>query len=286
MSRKRFSKAFWHNFRFKYKISVINENTLEEVFNLHLSKLNGLSVLFTTLIAIFVISALILILTPLRNYLPGYMSREMRDQVIRNALKADSLGDVVTVQSLYIMNIQDILRGEVKPDTTGTIEELTTVRKDTLLNRTEREEKFRREYEEAEKFNLTAVNREAEVGGLLFYTPTRGMISSHFDMDRRHPGVDIAANPNESVLSVLNGVVIISSYTAETGYVIGVQHSQGFVSFYKHCGALLKQQGDEVKAGEVIALVGNTGTLTTGSHLHFELWHNGKAVNPGNYIVF
>ncbi|NDV64771.1 M23 family metallopeptidase [Bacteroides sp. 224] len=286
MRRRLFNKAFWHNFKFKYKISILNENTLEEVAGLRVSKLNGLSVLLTAVILIFFIAASILIFTPLRNYLPGYMNSKLRAQVVDNALKADSLKLLVDRQNLYIMNVQDVFRGIVRPDSTGTMEELTTIREDELMERTEREEAFRRQYEEAEKYNLTTINLQAEAAGLLFYTPTQGVISSQYDVDSKHFGIDIAASPNESVLSILDGVVIISAYTAETGYVIGIQHSQEFVSFYKHCGALLKQQGEQVKAGEVIALVGNTGTLTTGSHLHFELWHKEKAINPESFIVF
>ncbi|MEG1546847.1 MAG: M23 family metallopeptidase, partial [Bacteroides sp.] len=122
--------------------------------------------------------------------------------------------------------------------------------------------------------------------GLIFHRPTRGMISSNFDPQIKHYGVDIAANPNESVLSILDGTVLLSTYTAETGYVIQVQHNQNFISVYKHCGSLLKREGDKVRGGEAIALVGNTGKQTTGPHLHFELWHKGEAVTPEKYIVF
>lgn len=112
------------------------------------------------------------------------------------------------------------------------------------------------------------------------------MMSSNFDPDNKHYGVDIAANPDESVLATLDGTVILSTYTAETGYVIQIQHGQDFVSVYKHCGSLLKKEGDTVKGGEAIALVGNTGEKTTGPHLHFELWNKGRAVDPSKYIVF
>ena len=112
------------------------------------------------------------------------------------------------------------------------------------------------------------------------------MMSSSLHADKRHFGTDIAATPNECVLAVLDGTVVFSNYTAETGYVIGVQHNQGYMSIYKHLGSLLKREGDKVKGGEAIALVGNTGTLSTGPHLHFELWDKGRAVNPENYIVF
>lgn len=285
MRKRSLNKAFWHNFKFKYKISILNENTLEEVAGLHVSKLNGASVLLVIVIVAFVISGLIIIFTPLRNYLPGYMNSYIRAQVVENALRADSLADVVERRNLYIMNIQDIFSGNIKLDSINTMEELTVIRKDSLMERTEREDAYRRQYEEAEKYNLTTITIQAEVDGLIFYTPTRGIVTSAFDSDIKHFGVDIAASPNESVLAVLDGVVIFGAYTAETGYVIAVQHSQDFISVYKHCDSLLRREGDIVKGGEAIALVGNTGLLSSGPHLHFELWHKSKAVDPQKYIV-
>lgn len=286
MAKKKLHKAFWHNFRFKYKISILNENTLEEVAGLHLSKLNGVSVLLTIVIIVFSVTAAIIAFTPLRNYLPGYLNSDVRSQIMNNALRADSLAQIVDRQNMYLMNIQDIFRGEIRPDTIQSMEELTIIREDSLMERTQREEEFRRQYEEAEKYNLNTINVQSQADGLIFYTPTRGIISSRFNEDIKHYGIDIAANPNESVVAALDGTVIMSAYTAETGYVIMLQHNQEFITVYKHCGALLKRQGDTVTAGEAIALVGNTGTLTTGPHLHFELWYRGKAVNPENYIVF
>lgn len=133
---------------------------------------------------------------------------------------------------------------------------------------------------------MTAASGGKVASGLIFHRPTRGMMSAPFDPDIRHFGVDIAANPDESVLAVLDGTVILSAYTAETGYVIQVQHGQDFVSVYKHCGSLLRREGDTVKGGEAIALVGDTGRQATGPHLHFELWHRGHAADPAKYIVF
>lgn len=286
MPKKLFDKAFWHNFKFKYKISITNENTLEEVAGLYVSKLNGLSLLLAVLFILFAIAAAIIAFTPLRNYLPGYMNSEVRSLIVTNSLRVDSLMAVAERQNMYIMNIQDIFKGEVRVDTVTTIANLTDIREDSLMQRTERELAFRKQYEETEKYNLTTINIQAEVGGLIFYTPTRGIVSSHFDTDGKHLGIDIAANPKESVLSTLDGTVIFSSYTVETGYVIAIQHGQEFVSVYKHCAALLKHEGDLVKGGDVIAVVGNTGTLTTGPHLHFELWHKGRAVDPVKYILF
>lgn len=286
MVKKKRHKAFWSNIKFKYKLTIINENTLEEVVGIRVSKLNGISVLLSVLTVLFLIAAAIITFTPLRNYLPGYMNSDVRAQVVENALRADSLQQLVERQNLYIMNIQDIFRGTVRVDTVHSMDSLTTVREDSLMERTQREDEFRKQYEETEKYNLTSITARPDIEGLIFYRPTRGMITEKFDADRRHYGTDIAANPGESVLATLDGTVILSTYTAETGYVIEVQHNQDFVSVYKHCSSLLKREGDAVQAGEAIALVGNSGQLTTGPHLHFELWHKGRAVNPEQYIVF
>lgn len=286
MSKKRKSKALWRNIKFKYKISITNENTLEEVAGLYVSKLNGLSVLLTVLFSLFAIAACIIAFTPLRNYLPGYMNSEVRRQIVDNALRLDSLTTALDRQNLYIYNVQDVISGNVSVDTVSNMEQLMEVREDELMERTEREAEFRRQYEEAEKYNLTAINIQAEVAGLIFHTPTRGVISSAFDATNGHFGIDIAATPNESVLATLDGTVFFSGYTAETGYVLMIKHNQEFVSIYKHCAGLLKKTGDIVKGGDVIAVVGNTGTLSTGPHLHFELWYRDRAVDPVNYILF
>ena len=179
MPKKKRSKAFWNNIKFKYKLTIINENTLEEVVGLRVSKLNGLSVLLSVLTFLFVIAAVIITFTPLRNYLPGYMNSEVRAQVVENALRVDSLQQLVDRQNLYIMNIQDIFSGKVRIDSVQSMDTLTAMRKDTLMERTKREEEFRRKYEETEKYNLTSITSQPDVNGLIFYRPTRGMISDH-----------------------------------------------------------------------------------------------------------
>lgn len=286
MVKKKRYIAFWSNIKFKYKLTIINENTLEEMVGIRVSKLNGISVLLSVLTVLFLIASAIIAFTPLRNYLPGYMNSDVRAQVVENALRVDSLQQLLERQNLYIMNIQDIFRGTVRIDTVHSIDSLTTVREDSLMERTQREMDFRKQYEETEKYNLTSITSRPDIEGMIFYRPTRGMITDSFDADKRHYGTDIAANPGESVLATLDGTVILSTYTAETGYVIEVQHNQDFISVYKHCGSLLKKEGDIVQAGEAIALVGNSGQMTTGPHLHFELWHKRRAVNPEQYIVF
>ncbi len=284
MKNKR--KAFWKNFKFKYKLTITNENTLEEIVGIHVSKLNGVSVLLSAVTFIFLVTSLIIAFTPLKNYLPGYMNTEVREQVVTNALRADSLQWVLERQRMYIMNIQDIISGSVKADSVHSIDSLTVVRSEELMERTQAEDEFRKQYEENERYNLTTIDNAPAVTGLIFFRPTRGMVSSEFDANQKHFGIDIAASPNESVLATLDGTVILAIYTVDTGYLIQIQHSQNLVSVYKHCGSLLKKVGDTVKAGEAIALVGNTGENTTGPHLHFEIWNRGRALDPSKYIVF
>lgn len=283
---RRGRKAFWHNIKFKYKLTIINENTLEEVVGIHVSKLNGLSVLLSACTVIFLIAAAIIAFTPLRNYLPGYMNSEVRSQIVANALRADSLQAALERQSRYVMNIQDILSGPVKADTVQSIDSLTNLRAEKLMERSKKEEEFRKQYEEKERYNLTAVTDVRDAAGLIFYRPLRGVMSAGFNPEKRHFGIDLTASPNESILAALDGTVIMAAYTAEWGYVIQIQHPQNFISVYKHCGSLMKREGEQVKGGEVIALVGKSTEDGDQPHLHFELWHRGNPTNPEKYVVF
>ncbi len=282
--KKKGRRAFWHNFKFKYKLTIINENTLEEVVGIHVSKLNGLSVLLSACTLIFLVAAVIIAFTPLRNYLPGYMNSEVREQIVTNALRADSLQQALVRQKLYIMNVQDIISGRVKADSVQSIDSLKNVRVDELLERSREEEEFIKKYEESERYNLRNISGEREIEGLVFYRPTRGLMSANFDPSKKHFGIDLTASPNESVLAVFDGTVVFAAYTVESGYVIQILHSQNFVSVYKHCGTLMKHQGDKVKGGDVIALIGQEHKEKP--HLHFELWYKGTPVNPGKYVVF
>ena len=280
-------KPFWQNIKFKYKLTIVNENTLEEVVGLHVSKLNGLSVLLVVFTVLFAIAALIVSFTPLRNYLPGYMNSEVRKQIVDNALLADSLSRLLERQNLYVMNLQDIIRGEVRLDSVRSIDSLTVQRSEELMERTENEERFRKEFEEQEKYNLAKGTAPMPVSDIIFYRPALGMLSKGFDPEGRHFGVDIAADAKESVLATLDGTVIFCGYMPGNGYVILLQHATNLVSAYKHCGSLLKSPGDKVTAGEVIALVGDRSEGEEGHpHLHFELWHRGQVLNPEQYIVF
>lgn len=284
--RKKGRKAFWHNIKFKYKLTIINENTLEEVVGIHVSKLNGLSVLLFACTIIFIIAASIIAFTPLRNYLPGYMNSEVREMVVSNALRADSLRLALEKQNRYIMNIQDIFSGKIHVDTIQSIDSLTNLRAEQLMERTKEEEEFRQQYEEKERYNLRAIDNSNAVSGLIFFKPVNGVKEVNFNPEEKHYGIDILTSDNENVVAILDGTVIMATYTVNDGYVIQVQHAQNFISIYKNCGSLMKEPGDKVKGGDVIALVGKGNDEHKESYLHFELWRRGVPINPGNYVVF
>lgn len=245
--KKKGRKAFWRNIKFKYKLTVINENTLEEVIGIHVSKLNGFSVLLAACTVIFLLAAIIIVFTPLRNYLPGYMNSEVRSQVVTNALKADSLVEALERQNRYIMNIQDIFSGKVDVDTVQSIDSLTTIRTEELMNRSKEEDDFRRKYEERERAAAVAGTDDHALPDLLFFRPTRGMVVKDFAPSRHHYGVDMAASVDESVLAALDGTVMLVVQTADSGVLIQIQHEQNFISVYKHCGPSRKKEGDQVK---------------------------------------
>lgn len=280
-------KSFWKQIRFRYKLSFFNESTLEEVFSFRVSQLSAF-VAFVFLATILItVTSLVIIKTPIRNYLPGYLDAEVRNEIITNRLRADSLENLLQIQSKYLENVTAIITGDVTLDS---IQQTNAVDFSTAnydIPRTKGEERFVRSFEEEEKYNLTALNPHAAVvEGLFFYKPVKGVVSSPFDIEQQHYGIDLVSGPNESILATLDGMVVFTGFDPKFGHVIALQHKNDFISIYKHNELLLKRVGDRVIAGEAIALVGNTGELSTGPHLHFELWHKGTSVNPEEYIAF
>jgi hypothetical protein len=286
MKNKTDFSAFWKKIRFKYKLSFLNENTLEEVFSLRLSLLSGFLALLGLTVTLVILTSAVILNTSIRNYLPGYLDSDIRQGVMENALKADSLEQIIHLQTQYMNNITAIIRGDNPViDIPKPIDTVSVKIED--LKKSEELTEFIRSFEEEEKYNLNVLTSSVTLPeNLIFYRPARGLVSNHFNMQEKHYGVDIAATPKESVLATMKGTVVLAGFDANAGYVIQIQHTNGFVSVYKHNSLLLKKQGDEVKAGEAIAFVGSTGELSTGNHLHFELWYGGKPVNPEEFIVF
>ena len=285
--RRTNKKSFWHRIRFKYKLSFFNEGTLEEVWSFRLSQLSAFAMLALFAFLLIAFTAFIIIKTPIRNYLPGYLDVEVRKEIMQNALRADSLERMIQIQSLYLNNVAGILSGTMPIDSIREIDSLARVNPDYEIPQTKEEKKFVKDFEEAEKYNLAVLDpNPVPTDGVFFYKPVDGVVSSHYNANIRHDGVDLGAAPKESVLATLDGTVVFAGFDPNSGNVIQVQHRNGFLSIYKHNELLLKEVGDRVVAGEAIALVGNTGKLSTGPHLHFELWYKGGPVNPEEYIAF
>lgn len=289
MAKKQKKKlTFWKRIRFKYKLSFLNESTLEEVFSFRLSRLSAFLVIIVFTILLITLTSVVIIKTPIRNYLPGYLDTEIRENMVNNALRVDSLEQELNARTIYLENLGSILRGDVHIDSINMNDSLIDPSR-VDLEKSKGTKSFVDKFEEEERYNLTALSSSSARSipeNTIFYKPANGIISSHFDLKEKHFGTDIAAKMKESVLSTMKGTVIFTGFDANAGYVIQVQHRNGFISMYKHNAMLLKKVGDEVEAGEAIALVGNTGQYSTGAHLHFELWQNGIPVDPEEFITF
>ena len=271
----------------KYRLVILNENTFEEKISFKLSRLNVFVTGTLFMIFLIGITTVIIAFSPLREYIPGYSSTRLKRQATELTYKTDSLVTVLNYTNKYLDNVRLVLRGDIENNEVNrdslfekykldpSTVDLTPIREDLLL---------REEVELEDKYNLFERNVEG-IKNLLF-SPLKGTISQKFNPEIKHYAVDLVAPKDTPVKSIANGTVLFAEWTSTTGYVIIVKHQNNLTSVYKHNGSLSKSQGDIVRAGEVIATIGNTGELTTGPHLHFELWDKGKAVDPLNYIDF
>ena len=235
---------------------------------------------------LLVLFFLLIAFTPLRTFIPGYPDARTRHQALQNALRVDSLETSILQWELYTENLKKVVAGEEPIRLDSLIlrnqaerrlaDDGTLARRDSLL---------RADVTGQEQFEVSGVTRNLPIEAVAFFTPVKGVVSQGFDR-AVHPYLDITAPPGSVVMSVLDGTVVFSGWDDDTGYTLAIQHKGDIVSFYKHNEKLLHKTGDKVKAGTPVALVGNSGSLTTGDHLHFELWYAGEAVDPAQYISF
>lgn len=275
----------------KYKLVILNDETFEEKASLTLNPLSVFIVVSSVSIILIALTTFLLVFTPLKEYVPGFNDISLRRDVTVAFAKTDSLEREINARDIYLDNIRRIISGEVGPEV-FTKTNNSTLKVDSIkLNRepSKTEMELRRYVEDETKFSVD-LDKNAKARGSIteftFYPPIKGSISQEYSTKDRHLAVDISARKNEPIKATLDGTVFIANFTTEQGNVIGIQHSNNIVSFYKHCSVILKKVGSFVKAGEVIGIVGNSGELSTGPHLHFELWYNGSPVNPSEYIKF
>ena len=270
----------------RFHILIVNEKTLERKKLLSSSSLNLAVSSFIAFLVVLSASFLLIYFTPLKEYFRGYTSLELRQNAVENSMKLDSLESLYITQSNYINSLKDLLSGNISfeeldenlsinENSFNELEIVATNQEDSLL---------RALVEEEDKYN--AFDIQGERFTTVLFPPVKGGLSSAFDLNSKHYGVDIVMPENSPVHSISEGIVVFSEWTSATGFVIIIEHLNGLTSIYKHNSSIVKSQGDRVGTGEIIAFTGNTGELTTGPHLHFELWYQGEPVDPQSYIEF
>ncbi len=269
----------------KYRLVVLNDDTFEERFSLKLSVLNIFVLGGILSFLLILITTFFITFTPVKEYIPGYSSTNLKIKATKLAIQTDSLKRKLDILNIYTKALQPILTGKIAAkfiDSLRLIERNTI--KESSLNASKEDSIFREKIESQDRFPIQ--NNAATNVKIVFFAPLNGNLSQGFDSQKNHLAVDIVARKNTAVKATADGTVIFSGWTTETGYVLILKHAHDYISVYKHNGNLLKEQGDFVKSGEVIASVGSSGELTTGPHLHFELWSGGYAINPINLIDF
>ena len=282
-NKKKLQKKLLH----KYRLVVLNEDTFEERFAVKLTRLNVFFLSSSAAIILITLTALLIVFTPLREYIPGYSSSALQKQALNLSYKTDSLVKAIHMNEVYIKSIKSVLRGEVS---------LVEINKDSIfkaaqldtdifeLTPSAADSILREKVSNEDKYNL--FETATSVKDFLFFPPVNGSISAEFNPTEKHFAVDIVTPVNTPIKSILDGRVIFTSWTSEAGYVIIVDHGDELISVYKHNSSLTKSQGEIVKSREVIAISGGSGKLSTGPHLHFEIWSNGVPLNPANFIDF
>jgi murein DD-endopeptidase MepM/ murein hydrolase activator NlpD len=273
--------------RDKYRLVILNEETFEERLSFRLSRLNVFVAIGLLSILLVFITTYIIAFTPLKEYIPGYTDVSMQRRIYELQLRSDSVARALQANELYLRDLRNVLGEEdLRENRESTVDTAMSKNYQKISDKRSKED-----YENRSRYNLFKADnngqgQSSQLRNLFFYSPLKGLISKEFNPKSAQYGINIAANRNEAIKSVQDGTVVFSGWTVETGYVIAIQHPGSIISIYKHNSALLKKEGSFVRAGESIAIIGDTGGLSTGPYLHFELWINGNPVNPKDYIMF
>lgn len=274
---------------FKYRLVIIDDDTFEEQFSFKLSRLNVYVFGGVFIILLILITSLVIAYTPLREYVPGYASTEVKQkaQVLMDSL--DVMYQKNVQQEAKMKAVMAVLTGNIKVEEYKTnVDSLVKANKDSIKNHqiyaSKKDSLFRLEVENQDKFNINPAIKSKN--SLVFFAPVSGPITKEYDLRKQNFGIDIATTKGTPVKSIEDGTVIFAEWSVDTGFVIIVNHGKNVISVYKHNATLLKKQGDLVKTGEIIATTGSEHKFTNTTHLHFELWYNGYPVDPKKFIHF
>jgi len=273
---------------YKYRLVILNDDTLEEKLSFKLNRLNVYVLSGVFAITMILLTTLLIAYTPLKEYIPGYTSTKYKKKVLKLEEEIEKYDAKIKANEVYLANIQNILNGNVdvkdfdksNSDSIKSKKELEGLQVDASKEETE----FREKIESQDRF--TIFEKATKQKEIVFFAPLKGEITQGYNPKEKHYAIDIAVPKNTPVKAIADGTVIFSGFTPDTGNVLLIEHPQGYLSVYKHNATLFKEQGDLVKSGEVIANAGSTGSLTSGIHLHFELWSDGYPVDPTRFIEF
>jgi len=266
---------------------VMNNDTFEEIGSYKLTLLNFYLIGSTLAVLVSVLILFFIVLTPLKRLIPGYGDVNVNNEIRDLERELSDLSDSIMIQQNYTESFRKILVGEVETEldaagaaniTEDTVELVAPNKEDTLLRQEVELEETRRVTQNAIVSNINDAG--LPIDQIFFSPPVKGEISAPYNVRNKHYGIDLIAPKDSPILSVLRGTVISAGWDMDFGFTIAIQHANNLITLYKHNSALLKEVGDFVKAGEAIAIIGNTGEKTDGPHLHFELWHNGVSIDP------
>lgn len=287
MNRKELRKKIFQTLKDHYRLIIYNDSSIQTVWSIKLTPIKVLTLGSLGAILLILFTTTIIAYTPLRENIPGYPSAKVRQQIINNYMLVDSLENEIKSRDTYFQNLRNLFSGEV-PEEVSATDSVSLKKYDKNFKSLNTDSLFQDKLQE-EKNNLALMQGSKKlpsIANIHFFTPLRGLITNKFNSKTNHLAVDVVGKQNSRISAVLDGTVVFSGWTMDTGYSIFIQHENNIISAYKHNAELLKDIGDKVSAGEVIAIMGNSGELTTGPHLHFELWHNGTALDPETYIDF
>ena len=280
----------------KYDFLMSHDETGRPMFNFKLNLLNLILVAIGMALLLIIVTSIIIAFTPLREYIPGYTDTSLNRDVYQLNLRADSLSREMKKKDVYFQNLQRIVEGyDFAADSAlaevNIYEPLPRSVTDTItLKKSVQDSLLRAEFEAQNQYNLFGDNAltttKKPVSVKNFFAPINGHIFKNYNPQAGHFGIDITTDGNQIIKATLDGTVVYSTWSVDKGYCLGIQHEDGYFSTYKHNATLLKSEGDFVKAGEAIAILGASGELSEGPMLHFELWRNGLSLNPTDYINF
>lgn len=270
----------------RYRLVMINDTTFEDKFSFSLTPLNVFIGFSSFLVFFAVIIIMLIVFTPIREFIPGYTDSQTKNRVVSLVYKTDSLETALKNRDYYYKTILNILKDSLQQENEEpTAQQTIATGKPADMSKTEAEKQFTKEFENQKEQYNTGLNSKKGASQLLFFKPVDGKVSRKF-LRNEHPAIDIAAKANDPVKAILDGRVIFTGWNKETGNVLVIQHARNLVSIYKHNAGILKKYGTFVRSGESIAIVGNSGELSTGYHLHLEIWENGTAIDPEKYFNF